>query len=86
MARTQCSYRLAASSERAGQIVIRVLVRVYRAALEEVDGFIQHAGVPGGQDIAARGQRQPEIIVRTVRTHAPARGRMPPMLDISLRN
>ena len=32
---------------RAGKIVIRVLVRVDRAALDEADGFIQHPGVSG---------------------------------------
>ncbi len=69
----------------AGQIVIRVLLRVYRAAFDEVDGFVQHPGVPGVQNVAARRQRQPQIIIRTVRAHAPARGGMPPMLDISLR-
>ncbi len=66
-----------------GQIVIRVFIGFYRAALEEVDGLIQHAGVPGGEDIAARRERQPEVIVRTVSTHAPTRWGMPPMLDIS---
>ena len=68
----------------AGQIVIRVLLRVYRAAFDEVDGFIQHARVPCVQDVTARRQGQPEVIIRTACTHAPARGGMPPMLDISL--
>ena len=85
MARTQCSYKTGRFFRPAGQIVIRVLLRVYRAALEEVDGFIQHAGVPGAQDVAAGRQRQPEVIIRTVCTHAPARWGMPPMLDISFR-
>src|SRR3989338_5522577 len=35
-----------------GKIVIRVLVRAYRAALNEVDGFIQYTGVAGVQDVA----------------------------------
>ena len=56
----------------AGQIVIRVLLRVDRAAFEEVDGFIQHPGVPCAQNVAAGRQRQPEVIIRTVRAHAPA--------------
>ncbi len=50
----------------------------------EGDGFIQHPGVSRGQDVAGRRQRQPEVVVRAVRTHAPARWRMPPMLDVSL--
>ena len=66
-----------------GQIVIGVFIRVYRSALEEVDGLIQHAGIPRGEDIAARRERQPEVIVRTVGPHTPARWRMPPMLNIS---
>src|SRR3990167_665413 len=69
---------------RVGKIVIRVLVRVYRAALNEVDGFIQYTGVSGVQDVAGGSQRKPEEIVRTVCTYAPARRRMPPMLDITL--
>ena len=68
-----------------GQIVVGVFIRAYRAALDEVDGLIQHAGVPCVQNIAARRERQPEVIVRTVRAHTPARWRMPPMLNISFR-
>ena len=43
----------------AGKIVIRVLISIYRAALYEVDGFIQHPGVTGAQNVPARSQRQP---------------------------
>ena len=68
----------------AGQIVVGVVLRVDRAAFQEGHGFIQHAGVPGARHIAAHRQRQPEVVVRTMRAHAPARGRMPPVLDISL--
>ena len=67
----------------ARQIVIRVFVRVYRAAFEEMDGFIQHPGVPGAQNVTGRGQRQPKIIIRTMSADASARGRMPPVLDIA---
>ena len=66
-----------------GQVVIRVFIRVYRAALEEENRFIQHAGVPAGEDVTAGGQRQPEVIVGAKGTHTPTRGRMPPMLNIS---
>ena len=68
-----------------GQIVIRVLLGVYRAALDEVDRLIQHAGVPGVQDVAARRQRQPEVIIGAMGPYAPAQGGVPPMLDISFR-
>jgi len=40
-----------------GQIVIRVFIRVYRAALDEVDGLIQHSCISGAQNIAACCQR-----------------------------
>ena len=65
-----------------GQIVIGVFLRIDRASLDEGDGLVQDAGVSRGQDVAARRQRQPEIIVRAVRPHAPACGRVPPVLDI----
>ncbi len=44
----------------AGQIVIRVFLRVDRPAFDEVDRFIQHPGVTRAQDIAACCQGQPE--------------------------
>src|SRR3989337_369769 len=68
----------------AGKIVIRVFVCVYRAAFDEGDGFIQYPCVSGVQNVAGGSQWQPEEIVRTVCTYAPARRRMPPMLDITL--
>src|SRR3990172_5462008 len=68
----------------AGKIVIRVFVCVYRAAFDEGDGFIQYPCVSGVQNVAGGRQWQPEEIVRTVCTYAPARRRMPPMLDITL--
>ena len=37
----------------AGQIVIGIFIRVHRTACNEGNGLIQHAGVPGGEDIAA---------------------------------
>ena len=56
----------------AGQIVIGVVLGVYRPAFQEVVGFIQHPGIPGAEYVAAGRQRQPEIVIRTMRTHAPA--------------
>ena len=56
----------------AGKIVIRVLISSYRAALDEADSFIQYAGVSGVQNVAGSSQRQPEEVIRTLCTHAPA--------------
>src|SRR4030043_1915452 len=39
----------------AGKIVIRVLVLVYRAALDEADSFIHTSRVSGNQNITAAG-------------------------------
>src|SRR5208283_4220427 len=67
-----------------GQIVIRVLFRVNLPAIEEVDRFVQYSGIPRAENVPARRQGQPEVIIRTVRAHASARWGMPPMLDIAL--
>ena len=56
----------------AWEIVIRVLLRVDRAALDEVDRFIQDAAITCAQHVAACGQGQPEVIIRTACTHASA--------------
>ena len=45
--------------------------------------LIQHPAVAGGDDIAAGGQRQPEIIVGAVGAHPAADRRMPPVLHIA---
>ncbi len=68
----------------ARKIIVRVVLGIERAAFEEMNRLIQHPGVAGRQYIAARRQWQPKVIIRTMRAHAPARGGMPPMLDISL--
>ena len=67
----------------AGQIIIRVLFRAYRTSFNEMDRLIQYAGIACAQNIAACSQRQPQVIIRTVRAHTPARRWMPPMLDVS---
>src|SRR5476649_2377381 len=58
MARTQCSYRLARAAR---QVVIRILVRLDGAPFEEANRFVQHAQVAASDDIAAGGQRQPQV-------------------------
>src|SRR3989339_1995207 len=68
----------------AGQIVIGILIRVYRAAPQEGDCFIQYIVVASAPDIAADRQGQPEVIVGTVGAHTAAGRRMPPVLNISL--
>ena len=65
-----------------GQIVVGVVLCVDRAAFQEVNRFIQHAGVAGAQNVAARCQWQPQVVIRTMGAHAPARRWMPPVLDI----
>ena len=82
-ARTQCWYKARRFFRAAGQVVIRVLFGVHRPAVEEGYGFIQHPGVAGARNIAAHRQRQPQVVVRTVRAHAAAGRGMPPMLDIA---
>src|SRR6185295_17061596 len=56
----------------ARQIVIRVLVLIDRASLDERDGFIQDPTVPCAQHVAACRQGQPKVIIRTARTHPSA--------------
>ena len=65
------------------QIVVRVVLGFDRAAFEKGRGFIENRRVAGGQDVPARGQWQPEIIVRAVRPYSTPRRRMPPMLDVT---
>ena len=72
-------------SQTSGQIVIRVFIRRLQDGLREADGLVEHSRVPGDEDIAAVGERQPEVIVGTASPHASARWRMPPMLNISFR-
>src|SRR5436309_2311142 len=50
-----------------------------------MNGLIEHLDVACTQNIPARRQRKPEVIVGTMRTHATPRRWMPPMLDISVR-
>ncbi len=67
-----------------GKIVVGILLHVHRAPFDEVDGFVQHPGIPRAENVTARRQGQPEEIIGTFRTDASARGGMPPVLDVSL--
>ncbi len=67
-----------------GQVEVGIVIGVDRATFQEVREFIQHSGVATACHVAAYRQGQPEVVVRTVRAHAPARRRMPPVLDIAL--
>ena len=66
------------------QIVVRLLARAERAAVQERLGLVQHRRVAGARDVAAGGERQPQEIVRAARAHAAAGRRMPPVLDVAL--
>src|SRR5690349_12311741 len=65
------------------QVVVGILLRRDRAALEEVRRLVEHGCVAGGPDVPACGQWQPEVIVGAMRPHAPPGGWMPPMLDVA---
>ena len=67
-----------------GQVVIGVVLGVHRAAVEEVDRLVEHRGIPGAQHVARRSPGQPQVIVRAMRAHAAARGRMPPVLHVAV--
>ena len=62
----------------AGQVIVGIVVGAERAALQERNGLIQHAGVAAAQHIAAGGKDQPQVIIGTMGAHAPAGGRMAP--------
>jgi len=67
-----------------GQVVVGVLVRLQWPALDEVDALVKHADISSSCDVSVSRQRQPEIIIRAVRPHAPSRWRVPPVQNISL--
>src|ERR1700726_3150970 len=48
----------------AWQVIVRVVLRVDRAAFEKVRGFVENRRIAGGQNVAAGRQRQPKVIVR----------------------
>ena len=65
------------------QVVVRLLVRIDRAAFEEGHRLVEHAGVAGRLDVAAQRERQPQVVVGAARAHAAARRRMPPVLHVA---
>ncbi|KFB72658.1 MAG: hypothetical protein AW09_002150 [Candidatus Accumulibacter phosphatis] len=67
----------------ARKIIVGIILRVDRATFQEMHWLVEHTGIAAGTDVAADRQRQPEIVVRTVRTHPPARRWMPPVLDVA---
>ncbi len=64
------------------QVVIRFLIGPQGPLPQKRDGFVEDAGVAGGDDVTAQGVRQPEIIVGEVRAHASADRRVPPVLHV----
>ena len=67
-----------------GQVVVRVGLGAEHAPFDVVNLFVEHAAVAAGQHIAAGRHRQPQIVVGAMRAHAPARGRVPPVLHVAL--
>ncbi len=64
------------------QVVVGFLVVAQRREVRNGIAFVQHAGVAGRADIAANGQRQPQVIVGEMRSHAAPDRRMPPVLHV----
>ena len=67
----------------ARQVVVRVVLRLDRAAFEKGRGFVENRRVAGGQNVAACRQWQPKVVVGTMRAHAAPGRRMPPVLDVA---
>ena len=68
-----------------GQVVIRLLVRIDQAALDEAHAFVQHRNITGDLQVTAGGERQPQVVVGTARAHAATLRRMPPVQHVALR-
>jgi hypothetical protein len=65
------------------QVVVGVVLRIHRPALEEGDRFVENGEVARRLHVPRRRERQPEVVVRAARAHAAARRRMPPMLHVA---
>ena len=64
------------------QLVVRLLLRLDRAALQEADRLVEHARVGEAPDVTAGGERQPQIVVGRMGAHAAPARRMPPVLHV----
>ena len=66
-----------------GNVVIRFFVGLALASFQPVQPLIKHSGIARGLDIAAGGQRQPQIVVGKMGADTAILGRMPPVLDVT---
>jgi hypothetical protein len=65
-------------------IVIGVVSGIHRAPLKEGPNLVEHGAVAADLHIAAHRHGQPQVVVGAARAHAAARGRVPPVLHVSL--
>src|SRR5258708_37907256 len=63
------------------QVVVRIVLRIDRPTFEKMRCFVENRQVAGGQDVAACRPRGPQVIVRAMRAHAAAPGRMAAILN-----
>src|SRR5437879_2917727 len=56
-----------------------------RPTIEERDVLVEHTGVAERVHVAAGRIRQPQVIIGDVGAHAAAERRVPPVLDVALR-
>ena len=61
------------------------LLVAQRLAIEERGLLVEHAPVSGDAHVVRDGVGQPEEVVRDAGADAASRGRMPPVLDVALR-
>ena len=61
-----------------------VLVRLERRRFDELDRLVEQRAIARGRHVVVRDEWQPQVIVRELRAHAGAPGRVPPMLSVAL--
>ena len=65
------------------QVVVGLLVGTEQAAFDPGRGLVEDAEVAGDLHIATGRERQPQVVVGTVRAHAAIERRMPPVLHVA---
>src|SRR6056297_3899107 len=68
----------------AGKIIVGFFIWIDRTACYEMNLFTEYPCIAGTLNITAYCQGEPEEIIGTQGTNAPACWRMPPVLDITL--
>ncbi|MNI39444.1 hypothetical protein D3C73_936260 [compost metagenome] len=71
-------------ARRRGVVVVGRFTGVEGAAFDKAHVFVQHVRVARDRDIVGDGERQPQVVVRTLCAHATVGGRMPPVLHVGL--